>query len=206
MTKRLAMAVAALCAVSVLGAAGARETAIGRDSVAAADAAAAKSDWPEAIARARAAAEALVPGSPWPERGFRRLESLGHDAEARGDDPTALLAYGAMRTAALETRAVGSRTAHWQLAAEEGLARVASSSKETAAARLSAESMLAALRDETAPSTGRFAVLAAAAVAMISGLGFLAVGAVRGPGARVARGVVAAGFVAYAITMLMSAR
>lgn len=200
------MAVAALCAVSVLGAAAARETAIGRDSVAAADAAAAKSDWPEAIARARAAAEALVPGSPWPERGFRRLEGLGHDAEARGDDPTALLAYGAMRTAALETRAVGSRTAHWQLAAEEGLARVAASSKETAGARLSAESMLTALRDETAPSTGPFAVLAAASVAMISGLGVLAVGAARGPGARVAKGVVAAGFVAYAITMLMSAR
>ena len=121
-----------------LGVLTAREFAVGRDAVAAADAAAAaKSDWREAIAQARIAAEALAPASPWPERGLRRLEAIGHDAEARGDDPTALLAYGAMRTAALETRAPGGRVRsdRWRHAAEEGLGRVAASSKDTPRSR-----------------------------------------------------------------------
>ena len=103
-------ALAALVVVAAVAVLTAREIATGQSEVAAADAAAARSDWGEAIVHARAAAEALVPGSPWPERGWERLEAVGHDAEARGDDATALLAYGAMRAAALTTRAPGSRS------------------------------------------------------------------------------------------------
>lgn len=201
-----ATGIAALSVASVLGIATTRELSVGRDAVAAADAAAARSDWPEAIGRARAAAEALVPGSPWPERGLRRLQAIGHDAEARGDDATALLAYGAMRTSALETRAVGSKSARWRLAAEEGLARVGASSKDATVPRGSTESMLAALRDDAAPATASLAVLAASAIAMIAGLGLVAVVGIRGRGSRLARGVAAAGFVAYAIVMVMRAR
>jgi hypothetical protein len=198
--------IAALSVASVLGIAAARELSIGRDAVAAADAAASRSDWPEAIGRARAAAEALVPGSPWPERGLRKLSAIGHDAEARGDDPTALLAYGAMRTAALETRGVGSESPRWRLAAEEGLSRVAASSKDTSVPRTSIDSMLAALRNDSAPATGWIAALAVSAAAMIAGLARLAVAGMDGRGARMAQGVVAAGFVGYVVVMMMSAR
>ncbi|MGO9838451.1 MAG: hypothetical protein ACLP1X_30080 [Polyangiaceae bacterium] len=201
-----AIAVAALTVASVLGIAAARQVSIGRDAVAAADAAAAKSDWPEAIARARAAAEALVPGSPWPERGLRRLATIGHDAEARGDDPTALLAYGAMRTAALETSPIGSKDTLWRSAAEEGLARVTASTKDASVPRVSTQSMLAALRDDANPGAGWLALLAASAVAMIGGLGRLLIAGHEGRGARLAQGALAAGFVAYAIVMVMNAR
>ena len=78
----------------------------------------------EAIAHARDAAEAVVPGSPWPARGVARLEAIGHDAEARGDERTAVLAYGAMRAAAMATRAPLLGTDPWRALADEGLARV----------------------------------------------------------------------------------
>jgi len=201
---RRALGVAALALASVLAIAIARELSIGRDAMAAADAAAARSDWPEAIFRARAAAEALAPGSPWPERGLRRLAAVGHDAEARGDDATALLAYGAMRTAALETSAVASTGARWRAAAEEGLARVARAGKDTP--RISPEATLSALRGGGPARAGWIAALSASAVAMIAGLGRLALLGTSGRGARVARAVAAGGFVAYALVMLANAR
>jgi len=200
------MGIAALTVASVVSIAAARELAIGHDAVGASDAAAAKADWPEAIAQARAAAEAFVPGSPWPDRGLRRLAAIGHDAEARGDDLIALLAYGAMRTAALETRAVGSPQTLWRRTAEEGLARVAASSKDPAVPRVSSEAMLAALQEDTTLGRGWLAVLAVSAVAMIAGLGLLAFGAGEGRGVRVARGMAAVGFVAYAVVMAINAR
>lgn len=198
--------IAVSAVVSVLGIGAAREVTLGRAAAREADAAAAKSDWPEAIEHARAAAEALAPGSPWPERGFRRLAAIGHDAEARGDDATALLAYGAMRTAALETRGLGQGGGRWRLSAEEGLARVAASSKDPSVPRTPPESMLAALREDATVGRTRLTVLGASAVAMIAGLGRLAVGDARDRGARVACGLAAAGFVAYAVVMVMSAR
>ncbi len=103
----------------------ARETSTGENEVAAADANMAKGNWPDAISHARAAAEAMTPGSPWPERGLRRLESIGRDATARGDESTARLAYAAMRTAALETRSLGSDRSDWVARADEGLSRLA---------------------------------------------------------------------------------
>src|SRR4029077_2328210 len=104
---------ALLVTTSVLAVAAARERSIAEREAAAADAAAARSDWLEAVGHARAAAEAMLPGSPWPDQGFRRLEATGHDAEARGDLETALLAYGAMRTASLATRSILARNDAW---------------------------------------------------------------------------------------------
>jgi len=120
-SKWLALAVIA----SLLGVAGAREASTGARELAAADADAARGRWPEAIAHARAAAEAAAPGSPWPERGLRRLEAMGRDAATRGDESTARLAYAAMRTAALETRSPWSDHADWVDRSEQGLSKLA---------------------------------------------------------------------------------
>lgn len=115
---------AALVLAGVLGVAALREASAGAREVAAADSDAARGDWPDAIGHARAAAEAAVPASPWPERGFRRLDSIGRDATARGDEPTARLAFAAMRTAALETRSPWSDRADWVDRAEQGLSHL----------------------------------------------------------------------------------
>jgi hypothetical protein len=112
---------AAIVFAGVLGVSMARESSTGASDLAAADRDAARGDWPDAISHARAAAEAATPGSPWPERGLRRLESIGRDATARGDESTARLAYAAMRTAALATRSPGSDRAEWVARADEAL-------------------------------------------------------------------------------------
>jgi hypothetical protein len=115
---------AALVLSGVIGVAAAREASAGARELAASDSDAARGDWPDAIAHARAAAEAAVPASPWPERGFRRLDSIGRDATARGDEPIARLAFAAMRTAALETRSPWSDRTDWIDRAEQGLSRL----------------------------------------------------------------------------------
>jgi hypothetical protein len=116
-----AMLVGAVVLVGLLAVAAAHEASAGASAMAAADRDAARGDWPDAIAHARAAAEALTPGSPWPERGLRRLDAIGRDATARGDEAIARLAYAAMRTAALETRSAWSDRADWVARADEGL-------------------------------------------------------------------------------------
>jgi hypothetical protein len=116
---------AVVVVLAVVGVAAAREVSTGATALAAADADAARGDWPEAIGHARAAAEAVAPASPWPERGFRRLEAIGRDATARGDESTARLAYAAMRTAALQGRSPWSDHADWEDRAQQGLSRLA---------------------------------------------------------------------------------
>ncbi len=119
-----ALLLATVIFVSVVTIAAWREGATGARELAAADADAARGDWPGAIAHARAAAEALAPASPWPDRGFRRLDSIGRDARARGDASTARLAYAAMMTAALETRLPWADQGDWADRAREGLLRL----------------------------------------------------------------------------------
>jgi hypothetical protein len=195
-----AAALAALVVVAATATLTARELAVGQAEVTAADAAASRSEWGDAIVHARAAAEALVPGSPWPARGWERLEAIGHDAEARGDDATAMLAYGAMRSAALATRAPGSGRDRWRSKADESLARVAAYRKEVGGPVASATSMLDALRDNEPPPTGTVALLGLAGVAMLGGLARLAwVG-----GERAAQALAAIGFIAYAVVLLIT--
>jgi hypothetical protein len=191
-----------LALATALGVLTVREVTLGREAVAAADAATAHSDWREAIAQARTAAEALAPGSPWPERGLRRLEAIGHDAEARGDDPMALLAYGAMRTAALETRAPGTWSDRWRQTAEQGLARVATASKDVPRPRPAA--MLAALRSEEPPPPWKLTLLGVSAFATLAALVALAL--IDGPSRaeRTAQGIAATGFLVYATVLWMS--
>jgi len=116
---------ATLVVTGVLGVSAGREASAGAREIAAADLDAARGDWLDAIGHARAAAEAAVPASPWPERGFRRLESIGRDATARGDEPTARLAFAAMKTAALETRSPWFDRTDWVDRAEHGLSQLA---------------------------------------------------------------------------------
>jgi len=192
--------VAASCSVLA-----AREVSIGRDEVARSDDAAMAADWPRAIDHALGAAEAWVPGSPWPSRGSQRLAAIGHDAEARGDDETALLAYGALRRAALATRSVGSNGTSWRTAADEGLSRIAAGAPDLPARRYARASMLAALQREEAPPTGALALLMTSAVALTAGLGRLAW--IDGPtdaGVRLGRALVAGGFVAFAVALLLN--
>jgi hypothetical protein len=193
---------AGIVVVAVVGIVTAREVTAGRDEVAAADVASQRSDWAEAIVHARAAAETVAPGNPWPERGRLRLEAIGHDAEARGDDATALLAYGAMRAAALATRAPGTGSDRWRQKAEEGLARVASARRDVAAPQAAAGAMLDALHDNEPPGTWTLAALAAAGLAMLGGLTRLAWLGQEARTARVAQAVATAGLVTYAVVAL----
>ena len=196
-------AMIALVVVAVLAVATGRELSVGQVQVAAADAAADRSDWAEAVLHARAAAEALAPGSPWPARGWARLEAIGHDAEARGDDGTALLAYGAMRSAALATRAPGSGADAWRRKADESLVRVAASARSATGPHVSTDAMLDALRGTEPPPTWTVALLAAAGVAMLAGLGRLAW--TRAPaGERVAQALAGVGFATYAAILLVT--
>jgi hypothetical protein len=198
---RLLSAVA-LVVVAVVAIVTVREVAIGRAEVSLCDAAVQKSDWAEAVGHARAAAEALVPGSPWPEQGWVRLEAIGHDAEARGDDETALLAYGAMRAAALATRAPGSGWAQRKAQADEALSRVAAAGRDPAEPHVTADSMLDALRDQAPPSPWILFALAASVIATLGALGRLAWLGDAAAKARVTQGVAAIGFIAYALVAL----
>jgi hypothetical protein len=68
------------------------------------------------------AASARCPTCDAPAAAYDRLEAIARAAEAKGDDATAFTAYGAMRAAALTTRALtaGERRAR----AESELARL----------------------------------------------------------------------------------
>ncbi len=163
------VAVLAVCAVAIVAAA--RQTSIGRTEMEAADSAAAASDWIDAVFHARAAAEAVAPGSPWPERGRARLDAIGREAEERGDESTALLAYGALRAAALATRLPGWSSSAWRLKADEGIARVAAvhSDRSTPAFEATRD----ALRGNEPPPALHVALLSAGALCAMIGLVFL---------------------------------
>jgi hypothetical protein len=179
---RRAAVLALLVAASVVAIATAREASIGKTEVAAADAAAANSDWFQAIAHARAAAEAVAPGSSWPEQGLRRLEALGRDAEARGDLETALVAYGAMRTGSLATGSPWAAAGDWRARAEDGLARAAAARPEVTGPHVSAQAVLEDLQRAKAPPGADFTVLCVSAVATVAGLAWLAAFRGMGPG------------------------
>jgi hypothetical protein len=158
--------------VAVTAIAMVREASIGRSEMEAADRAAASADWMDAIAHARAAAEAVAPGSPWPDRARARLNSLGRDAEARGDETTALLAYGALRTAAIATRGPGSGSTPWREQADEGLARVAAANRDPSTPHTTAGAMRDALRgdERLPPAPAQLALLGAGFLSVLIGL------------------------------------
>ena len=170
-----AVVAAAIVAVVVIG-----QTSRGRAELVAADEAIRRSDWPVAVAHARSAAEAFLPGAPWVTGACERLLSIGNRAESRGDVETALLAYGALRSAALATRTpFASFRARdpWRAAAEEGLLRVAMTEPTADGVRVSVEAMRAGLLEVEPPGPLRLALLGAAfTAALVATLRFLALG------------------------------
>lgn len=145
------------------------------------DAALVRGDRTMAIARARAAAEAVVPASPYPSRGYHRLESIAREAEARGDDEISSSAWAAMRAAALSTRGFGVRTAEWLDLANAGIARVGSAAwgapdaaKLKTDVRPTEQAILESLHRQEPPTTTTFLLLAAGAAAFFGGVARIA--------------------------------
>jgi hypothetical protein len=174
--KRAVLVAASAVLLAVFGVAAWRELGAGSRGLDACDRAVERKEWGAAIAGARTAAEATLPGSPYPQRGYARLEAIARDAEARGDDDTAAEAWRAMRAAALSTSGVGVRAGDRRALADEGLLRVsrARDAASTAGGRhdeVAEEAALAAAlaRDE-APPTFTLILLAVGGVAFFAGL------------------------------------
>jgi hypothetical protein len=185
-----------------------REIATGKAEMAAADDASTRAAWAEAIGHARAAAEAFVPGSPWPERGLARLDSIGHDATIRGDRRTALLAYGAVRSATLATRSPGSSNSHWRSLADDALIRLAASDPNSARSHAQSydwtSAMRADLSEPSRPAPWALAALSASVFGILVAIACLREAAWLGPRALVAKLVIVAGFAMYAVLTLLS--
>jgi hypothetical protein len=154
----------------------------GARAIAESDAAIASGERSTAIARARAAAEAAAPGSPYPARGYQRLEAIARDAEGRGDEATSTAAWSAMRAAAIETRAFGIDTSAWRRLGDDGIARVGSGAPGWAGqeghtwseVRAASSPLKESLAKDDTPPTWRFALLAVAAAAFLAGTARLA--------------------------------
>jgi hypothetical protein len=159
---RSRIVLAVVASVVVLGAA--RQIVQGERAISACDAAIVRGDAREAIAQARLAAESALPGSPYPARGYERLGGIAHEAEARGDVPTAAAAWRAVRAAAMETRAFGSGSAARIRDANEGLVRAARGEDRAAASRERA--LGDALAREDGPTSLEILLLAIAAAAL----------------------------------------
>lgn len=165
----------------VLAVATSYELRVGARGIDECDAALARGDRAAAIEAARAAAEAVVPASPYPSRAYHRLESIAREAESRGDDESSLGAWTAMRAAALATRGFGVRTAEWNDMADAGIARVGSAAwggpdaaKLKTDVRPSEQALLESLHRQEPPPTTTFVLLAAGASAFFGGVARIA--------------------------------
>ena len=166
---RIGLGVLGLAAV-LLGVGTARELSIGSQALADCDAAAKRGDLATATARARDAAEAAVPGSPYPREGYRRLEAIARAAEGRRDERRAVAAWGAMRAAATATSAPFIATDSWRALADAGLIRVGTQAPQAPGeVHASEDALRTALAHEDAPSVGLLTLLGGAAAAFFAG-------------------------------------
>ncbi|MBN9165980.1 MAG: hypothetical protein J0I07_33840 [Myxococcales bacterium] len=136
----------------------------GRRAVEGCDAALARQDYVEAIVLARAAAEARCPWCEAPELGFARLFAIAKDAESRGDHPTAVAAWRAVRAATLATSVIDRSPARRERADGE-IARLehridAATAGSAPSPAASEERLRAALATSLVPSGIVFALLA----------------------------------------------
>jgi hypothetical protein len=104
-----------------------RQLAAGAESMRDATAMAEGGDVEGAIRAARRAAEAIVPGSPYPAQAYGLLEAIAERAEARGDGETALAAWHAARGASVATRSPFVRPHPVADRSSEAIARLAAS-------------------------------------------------------------------------------
>lgn len=175
--RRTALGLAAAIAL-VLGAFTLVELRAGQRALVACDAAIAAHDVPTAIARARDAAFAFVPGSPYSPAGSSRLEALARDAETRGDTRDAILAWSALRAAATATSSPFVSNDSLRAVADDGIARVGSRPPVAALAAEVTPSepvLRAALARDDTPSPFAFVFLGAGALAFFAGAARLAV-------------------------------
>ena len=166
------MAVLLFLAVTLAAFAG-RQAMLGAAAVRQCDAQLAVGDLAGAIDAARGAAEARAPFSPYPERGYSRLEAIARASEARDDDATAAAAWRAVRAAALATVTVGGPSPHLA-AANEGLSRLSRSARTVADARPADpaafhDAMMTMLARDDTPSTASFVLLGAGGLAFFVG-------------------------------------
>jgi hypothetical protein len=145
--------------------------ALGARAIVESDRAVSRGDVSEAIARARDAAMAVAPWSPYAERGYCRLEAFGEGAEARGDVEQAALAWRAVWTAARATRSEGRQAARMEEArvALVRLSRRACAGDPTKSPDDCAAVTEEALRRDVLPSSWSGAWLALGVVAFASG-------------------------------------
>jgi hypothetical protein len=181
-----------------------RELALGKAEVAAAEEAVTRSAWTDAIWHSRAAAEAFVPGSPWVDRGLQQLDTIGRNAATRGDRSTALLAYGAMRTAVLATHAPAISKAAWRSVAEDGLAHLAASDPEIQRSDAWASALRSDLAEPSLPSQWVLAALSCSLLAVLLGLASRGANAWRSSETPIASIVIGLGVATYAIALLLS--
>jgi len=92
--------------VVFLVAASVRLVAEGRAELAMSDACSAKADSMGAIAHARAAAAAYVPGASHQDLAYRKLRSIAEESEAKGDTEAALFAWRSIRAASIGSRSL----------------------------------------------------------------------------------------------------
>jgi hypothetical protein len=194
-------AVAALALL--LGVATLRELGLGAQALAECDAASKRGDLVTATARARDAAEAAAPGSPYPREGYRRLEAIARAAEGRRDERVAVAAWGAMRSAATATSGVFLATGAWRALADEGIVRAGHGlAGESGEVRATEETLRTALAREDAPPPELLALLGLGAAAFFGGFARLALAARDLPTLRkekLALAAAAAGAVLYAV-------
>jgi hypothetical protein len=130
----------------------------------------AKGDAVTAIARARDAAMARAPFSPYPAQALGMLAAIAQGAESRGDFDQAAFAWRALRVAIRATRTEGAESARLD---ESGRALVRLASRvcegsQTRPPATCAAAAQAALLEDDLPATSVFAWLALGAVAFLA--------------------------------------
>jgi hypothetical protein len=155
----------------VLSAVGVRLRAMGAAAVAECDQALGAGDIVTAVGRAREAAMAVAPGSPYPEQGYTRLVGIAEGAEARGDLDQATLAWRAVWTAIRATRSEqreGARLEDCRRALVR-LARRACAGSVTRPPEACAAATEAALAQDSLPATASSWWFALGAVLFLGG-------------------------------------
>jgi hypothetical protein len=164
--KRLALEIA-LGLGLVLGVATARQFTIGAQAIEASDRAMQQGDVLSALDEARFAAQARAIGSPYPERGYQRLEEIAQTSEARHDVVTAARAWRAIRAASTSTRVFGR-------AADDDRVRMADSALTRLAdldpARGERPHPDAALGTDDRPAPSTYAIYGAGGLLLYAGL------------------------------------
>jgi hypothetical protein len=149
----------------------------GRSALVEGDAAIARGDRAEAVARWRRAARWYAPGAPHVAGAYGRLEALAREAEAAGDRRTALDAWTAIRSSILSTRSFFTPYAEKLPLANERIAALMAASEDPAVDPGKSEAErkawhLALLEKDEAPALG-WTILALAGFAAWVGGGFL---------------------------------